>query len=100
MATQVRPFDNTEDILDTRDGMARVEYRADADDVDTESEDQKEREPGPEGLKYKCIVHDMRRERPRHGKSKNELIAAAQRDIPERQEQRTIRHKANDAAVH
>ena len=41
-ATQ--PISNTEDIIDIRDVMARVEYLADADDVDTdaESEDQQE----------------------------------------------------------
>ena len=41
---ETQPISNTEDIIDIRDVMARVEYLADADDVDTdaESEDQQE----------------------------------------------------------
>ena len=41
---ETKPISNTEDIIDIRDVMARVEYLADADDVDTdaESEDQQE----------------------------------------------------------
>ena len=41
---ETNPISNTADIIDIRDVIARVEYLADADDVDTdaESEDQQE----------------------------------------------------------